>query len=270
MTATARSVAALLAPAVIWITSSWLPALRGAPAAQQVFDAGQERQAIFPVYDGYTRNADGSLTLAFAYFSHNAEPVTIPPGAANTFSPGPADRGQPTTFLPGHHRWQCMMVVGPEFDGRLRWTLSHAGATRETSSSMLQYNWEFTERDIGSVLRGIDDPTSTPRNVCLNRSPLVRVLGYGGGRGPHEMRVLAGEPLKLFGSVRDEGLPRNGTLTSTWRAVSGAGSVRFDDPTQPRTLAVFDAPGTYEIELLASDSELSAATTVTVVVESAP
>ena len=167
MTTTARYVSALLAPAVIWAASSWSPALRSAPAAQQVFDAGLERQAIFPVYDGYTRNSDGSLTLAFAYFSHNAEPVTIPPGPANAFSPGPADRGQPTTFLPGHHRWQCIMVVGPEFDGGLRWTLSHGGATRETSSSMLQYNWEFTERDIGSVLRGIEDPAAAPRGVCL-------------------------------------------------------------------------------------------------------
>ena len=269
MTPTARYVSALLAPAVIWAASSWSPALRGAPA-QQVFDAGLERQAIFPVYDGYARNADGSLTLAFAYFSHNAEPVTILPGAGNAFAPGPADRGQPTTFLPGHHRWQCIMVVGPEFDGGLRWTVSHGGATRETSSSMLQYNWEFTERDIGSVLRGIEDPPSAPRNVCLNRSPLVRVLGYGGGSGPHEMHVSVGAPLKLFGSVRDEGLPRSGALSSTWRVVSGPGGVRFDDPARPRTTAVFDAPGTYEIELLATDSELSAATAVTVVVDPAP
>ena len=162
------------------------------------------------------------------------------------------------------------MVVGPEFDGRLRWTLSHGGATRETSSSMLQYNWEFTERDIGSVLRGIENPAAAPRGVCLNRSPLVRVLGYGGRSGPHEMRASVGEPLKLFGSVRDEGLPRGGALSSTWQAVSGPGAVRFDDPAQPRTTAVFDAPGTYEIELFATDSELSATTDVTVVVDPAP
>ena len=270
MTATSRHLAALLAPAVVLAASSWSPALSGAPAAQQVFDAGLERQAIFPVYDGYTRNADGSLTLAFAYFSHNAAPVTIPPGPANAFSPGPADRGQPVTFLPGHHRWQCIMVVGPEFDGGLRWTLAHAGATRETSSSMLQYNWEFSERDIGSVLRGIEDPPSAPRDVCLNRPPLVRVLGYGGRRGPHELRARVGQPLKLFGSVRDEGLPRGGAPGSAWRPVSGPGDVRFGDPAQPRTTAVFDAPGTYVIELTATDSELRAATEVTVAVDPAP
>ncbi len=41
----------------------------------------QRNQPIYPAYDGFLKNPDGSYTLAFAYFSHNAEPVTIPPGA---------------------------------------------------------------------------------------------------------------------------------------------------------------------------------------------
>lgn len=250
-----RRLVVALAASVVAVATIPSPA----PHAQTVpiFDAGQERDAIYPVYDGFTRNADGSLTLSFAYFSHNAEPVSIPPGAANMFEPGPGDRGQPTTFLPGHHRWQCVMVVDAEFDGQLHWTLSHAGATWKTSLSMLQYNWEFSDRDLPHVLRGIDDPTRTPRHVCLNRPPIVRVLGYGGSRGPHELEVRAGEPLKLFGSVRDEGLPRGGTIESTWRTVSGPGPVRFDEPHRPRTLAYFDEPGTYEIELVGTDSELT-------------
>lgn len=58
----------------------------------------QENQPIYPAYDGFLKNADGSFTLSFAYFSHNAEVVTVPPGPANTFAPGAADRMQPTTF----------------------------------------------------------------------------------------------------------------------------------------------------------------------------
>ena len=76
----------------------------------------QEGQPIYPVYDGFLKNPDGSYTLSFAYFSHNAHVVTIAPGADNTFSPDPADRMHPTTFKPGHWRFQCVMVVGPEFD----------------------------------------------------------------------------------------------------------------------------------------------------------
>ena len=94
----------------------------------------QRNQPVYPAYDGYLKNPDGSYTLSFAYFSHNAEPVTIPPGAGNSFAPDPADRQQPTTFRPGHWRFQCIIVVGPEFDGKLRWTVTYAGTT--TSSEV--------------------------------------------------------------------------------------------------------------------------------------
>src|SRR5262245_17951503 len=62
--------------------------------------AAQQNQPIYPAYDGFTKNPDGSYTIAFAYFSHNAEAVTIPAGAGNVFAPTPGDRQQPTVFKP--------------------------------------------------------------------------------------------------------------------------------------------------------------------------
>ena len=236
------------------------------PQASRLFDAGQERQAIFPVYDGYTRNEDGSVTLSFAYFSHSSTPVEIPVGDDNFFGPGAADIGQPTTFWPGHHRWQCVVVVDEGFTGDLIWTLTHAGTTTTTSNEMLQYNWELAASDRRQTFRAIEDPAVVERNVCLNRPPIVRVLGYGGRRGPQELEVGVHAALKLFGSVRDEGLPRGGTVTSRWRKLRGPGSVRFDDTSAARTLAYFDTPGEYVIELSASDSALDAAIEVTIVV----
>ena len=86
---------------------------------------------------------------------------------------------------------------------------------------------------------------------CLNRSPLVRFLGLRSGPEgePPEVSVSVGEELKLFGSVRDEGLPRDGRLTSAWRMLAGSGQVTFSTPDEPRTLARFDTPGAYELEL---------------------
>ena len=49
--------------------------------------SAQRNQPIYPAYDGFLANPDGSYTLAFAYFSHNAEPVTIPAGRAEQRSP---------------------------------------------------------------------------------------------------------------------------------------------------------------------------------------
>jgi len=232
---------------------------------QQFFDAGQERQAIFPVYDGYRKNEDGSLTLSFAYFSHNATPVEIPVGEDNFFS-GTIDLGQPTVFLPGHQRWQCIVVVDEGFAGDLQWTLTHSGTTTTTSQSMLQYNWEFAASDERNALRAIEDPTTEPRNVCLNRPPIVRVLGYGGRTGASELQVAVGDGLKLFGSVRDEGLPRGGELASSWEKVSGPGAVRFDDTHAPRTLAFFTEPGDYVLQLTGTDSSVENTTEVNVVV----
>jgi hypothetical protein len=107
--------------------------------------AAQLNQPIYPAYDGFLQNPDGSYTIAFAYFSHNAETVTVAPGASNSFSPSPGDRQQPITFKPGHWRFQCVMVVGADFDGKLRWTVAYGGVTTGTSEHMLQSNWNLVE-----------------------------------------------------------------------------------------------------------------------------
>ena len=222
--------------------------------------AAQSSQPIYPVYDGFHVTDDGVYVVSYAYFSHNFDEVTIPPGAGNAFGTEPADRRQPTTFRPGHHRFQCVMVMGTDFTGGLRWSLSHAGTTTSTSEDMLQYNWELDDRTRGAVLREVDLETA-PHGVCLNRSPLVRFLGLRRGPEgePPEVEVAVGAELKLFGSVRDEGLPRGGRLTSAWRVLNGPGGVRFSAADEPRTLAWFDTPGVYELELRASDSERKAA-----------
>jgi hypothetical protein len=213
----------------------------------------QRNQPVYPAYDGYVKNPDGSLTLSFAYFSHNAEPVTIAPGAGNSFAPDPGDRQQPTVFRPGHWRFQCVMVVGPNFDGKLRWTLTYAGTTTGTSERMLQSNWNLVEG--ARELREIDY-ASAPRGVCLNRPPTARVLGVTAGRGgPPTITATTAEPLSLFGSVSDEGLPRGAPLRTAWKQLKGPGTVTFEDASKPRTHATFSAPGSYELLLWASDSE---------------
>lgn len=229
--------------------------------------SAQENQPVYPAYEGFISNPDGSYTLSFAYFSHNAKPVTIAPGANNSYAPGDADRQQPTTFLPGHWRFQCVMVVGPEFDGKLRWTLTYAGTTTGTSERMLQSNWNLVEG--AAELKQIDY-AKAPRGVCLNRPPIVRVLGSTGGRGrgagPPTLAVTASvsERFSLFGSVNDEGLPRNGRLTASWRLVSGPGTVTFENPAAARTRATFSAPGAYELELTGSDSAFTNTTRIVI------
>ena len=67
--------------------------------------------------------------------------------------------------------------------------------------------------------------------------------------------------------MRDEGLPRGAAVTASWRQMDGPGTVTFDAPDEPRTLAFFDTPGTYRVELTSSDSVFERSARVTVVVE---
>jgi hypothetical protein len=224
----------------------------------------QRNQPIYPAYDGFLKNPDGSFTLSFAYFSHNAETVTVPPGPNNSFAPNAGDRQQPTTFKPGHWRFQCVMVVGPEFDGKLVWTLAYSGTSTGTSQRMMQSNYNLVEgaADLAKI-----DFAKAPRGVCLNRAPIVRILGLAGrGRGapPPALAVGLSEELNLFGSVADEGLPRSGKLIVGWKQVNGPGTVKFANQDAARTKATFGAPGTYELELSATDSEFTSRALVNV------
>ena len=225
----------------------------------------QVNQPIYPAYDGFLQNPDGSYTLSFRYFSHNSEPVTIPPGERNSFAPGPGDRQQPTTFKPGDWRFQCVMVVDKGFDGKLKWTVTYAGTTTGTSEHMLQSNWNLVEG--AAELRQVDY-AKVPKGVCLNRAPQVRVLGAAGsGRGkPGTLAVTAsvGERFSLFGSVNDEGLPRTGKLMTAWKQLNGPGTAAFENAAAARTRATFSAPGAYELELSATDGELSGSTRIVV------
>jgi hypothetical protein len=226
----------------------------------------QSNQPVYPAYDGFMKTPDGSFVLSFAYFNANQDPVTVPPGPENSWAPAPGDRQQPTTFQPGRWRFQCVMVMDPGFDGKLRWTLSYSGTTTATTQNMLLYSWELEEGVRDDVLRAID-PAKAPRGVCLNRPPIVRFLGMtAGGVGGVELSPRVGDEVHLFGSVADEGLPRGGMVTTSWRQLSGPGKVMFSSPSEARTRASFSAPGVYELELRASDTALEASRKVTVTV----
>ena len=224
--------------------------------------SAQQNQPIYPVYDGFLKNPDGSYTLSFAYFSHNADAVTIAPGAVNAFAPAPGDRLQPTTFRPGHWRFQCVMVVPADFDGKMKWTLTYGGVTTGTSERMLQSNWNLVE---GATQLAKVDYARVPKGVCLNQPPQVRVLGVTARpNNPPTLSVALSEELNLFGSAHDEGLPRGKGLMVEWKVLKGPGEVKFTIPGSARTKAAFSAPGTYELELTGSDSEFTVRTRVNV------
>ena len=49
---------------------------------------GSTGEAIWPAYEGWSRNADGSLTLLLGYYNRNDEVIEIPVGEDNRLGSG--------------------------------------------------------------------------------------------------------------------------------------------------------------------------------------
>src|SRR5205823_6437577 len=80
-------------------------------------------------------NQTGSFAASFGYTNDNASSFTIPAGGSgNSFSPAPADRGQPSTFAPGTHQ-NAVIVVNIPNATALTWSVTLAGQTRTATAT---------------------------------------------------------------------------------------------------------------------------------------
>jgi K319-like protein len=235
-------------------------------AAADATLGAQPTQPIYVQYDGFVRNKNGTLTLSFGYFNMNNIDVTVPPGDANLFTPAPADRNQPVTFLKGRHRFACSMLVDGAFDGKLQWTVKFAGRTEITTAKTLNPLYELELNSEKRAIAGLD-PAAAAKNVCVNRAPVVELVNpFGGPDASTNVAAKVGQEAAINGRVDDDGLPRGGKVTSEWKKLSGPGNVTFSNTASGPTRATFSAPGAYVIELSATDGEKTNALKVNVTV----
>jgi VCBS repeat-containing protein len=106
------------------------------------------------------------------------------------------------------------------------------------------------------------DTVSVEVTGVTNLAPVVNV-------GPDQSITLPANIVTLPGSVTDDGVP-GPTVTTLWTKVSGPGPVTFADATAPTTDATFVIEGTYVLQLLANDSQLTGTDTITVTVNPNP
>ncbi len=246
-------------------------------AAQQPVIHSQLRHArgqpVVPIYEGWFEDGRGVVYASYGYVNLNLdEALDIPIGAGNAIEPGPADRGQPTHFLPGHQKG-VFTVVLPAGSGseEIAWTLAVRGQSTSIPSNLGPlYQIE------GLVTNGGPFPGNMP--------PVLRFRAHGaGGQGPAgltrgaaiETTTASDTPLDLW--ITDDGLPgnldplvirslqsgqrvrRGRSLSVTWTKYRGPGDVRFADPSPAveggaaHTTARFAVPGAYVLRVLASD-----------------
>lgn len=255
------------------------------------FNAGQHIQ---PIFDGWTRNADGSFQLHFGYLNRNyVEQIHVPIGPANTIEPDGPDRGQPTYFYTRFNRRIFSVKVPSDFGTKreIVWSLTVRGKT-ERAIGWLQPEWEI-EGSAGTAKANanaapsitVASPSSAALSVPLSLTAKVTDDGLpkpgkprvgGNSENPPAFRPEASSsaPVNLPQLQRPPRSRMTG-LSVSWRVWRGPAAVRFDPAVVPvkdgqaTTAATFSAPGEYVLRAVANDSAATTPHDIKVVVPAA-
>ncbi len=190
--------------------------------AQLSYTKGQN---VSPGYEGWEQNEDGSFNLLFGYMNRNwLEEVDAPIGPGNMLSPGPADQGQPTHFLPRRNRFIFKVRVPADWgDKEMVWTLTTHGRT-EYAYASLRTDYKVDNMVISSETGALGAGSSSPESR-MNVPPVVRIVG------DRELTARVGQPLTLVAEVTDDDLPRcsNASRCAAARAARAAARAAADD-----------------------------------------
>lgn len=192
-----------------------IPALPGAAAGQSQLTY-THGQTVSPAFEGWEQNEDGSYDFLFGYLNRNwEEELDVPLGAENFFSPGEADRGQPTHFLPRRNRFVFRVRVPADWgDRELVWTVTTQGQT-ERAYATLRPDYVVDNVVIASETGALGAGTSSPE-MRANQPPVVSV------EGDPVRTARVGEPVVLVAHVSDDGIPRRAAAAATAAATPDA------------------------------------------------
>ena len=152
------------------------------------FNSGQSVQ---PIFEGWSRNPDGSFAMNFGYLNRNyVEEPSIPVGPDNIIEPGGPDRGQPTFFYARTHRNAFSVTVPKDWAKKeLVWTLTVRGKP-EKAVGWLQPEWEIERPGGRSASNG--EPKNQPPTIAVDAVPPITL--------PNTATLTA--------VVTDDGLPK--------------------------------------------------------------
>jgi len=157
------------------------------------YNSGQDVQ---PVFEGWSRNPDGTFDMHFGYLNRNwVEEPAIPIGPGNSIEPGGPDRGQPSYFYTRTNRNLFAVTVPKDFGKKeVTWTLTVNGKT-DKAVGWLQPEWEIDKAG-GASLGGRQDA-----EFKNNKAPVLNVEA-----GAPSITLPA--TLTLTSNVTDDGLPK--------------------------------------------------------------
>jgi hypothetical protein len=266
------------------------------------YNAGQ---SIQPIFEGWTKEADGGYQLWFGYLNRNhVEEISVPVGPGNRIEPGGPDRGQPTYFYTRFNRQLFSVAVPRDFGPKSQviWTLVSNGQT-ERAVGWLRPDWEIARPGTGTGSgRGGEAARNEPPTLTVSSASTAAVSvplelsatvtddgmppGRGRGAGRGNSKRPPGPPAfdnPDFKSTVPTNVPQveraappnlDARLQVTWLVWRGPAAVTFNPPVagadQGKALvtATFTAPGDYILRARATDGAATTARDVKVVVTS--
>jgi len=246
-------------------------------------------QSIQPVFEGWSRNADGSFAMWFGYLNRNYEErLNIRVGSDNGFNG--EDMGQPEFFEPRRQRFAFKIDVPATFpkDRDLVWTLKANGVTLKAYGSLWPV-WEIDQNTI-SANRGsrtaidFDEPPNqaprvvdpSPQQTTDVGKPLALTLSVADDGNPKPRANRGARVAGIKGRGGEAERPLNESLRVSWVQWRGPGIVTFD----PRVVRVvdgkattrvsFDKPGVYMLRAYAEDASIHTPHDVKVTVVTGP
>jgi hypothetical protein len=254
-------------------------------AMEPLKDSGQN---VYPAFEGWYQNSDGSYTLLIGYYNRNKkQTLDIPIGPDNRIEPGGPDQGQPTHFVVGRGWGVVAIKIPKDFgDRKLTWTLTANGKTVTIPFGITKgYQIEpykdeamgntpptIKLSEAGEALTGPPGPLSTYpvlSGVVGVAVPLTFWLTDDGHEEPPTNAAFVPPPPAAgatatppaAGSGAGGGPPRRPRVTTTLSKYRGPGSITFADSTptvekdgKTTTTATFSEPGEYIIRVEGNDS----------------
>jgi hypothetical protein len=262
-------------------------------------------QSIQPIFEGWTKTADGGYQLWFGYLNRNhVEEISIPVGANNRIEPGGPDRGQPSYFYTRFNRQLFSVTVPRDFGekGQVIWTVVAHGQS-ERAVGWLRPDWEIAPPGTGTGSgRGGEVATNKPPTLALSGAssaalsqpvtlmatvtddglPPARGRGGRGGRGRASQPPAFDNP--DFKSTVPTNVPQverpvpprvEGRLQVSWFVWRGPAAVTFNPPAASAdsgtaaVTATFSKPGEYVLRARATDGGATTIQDIKVVVTGA-
>jgi hypothetical protein len=166
----------------------------------QTYSSGQP---VWPAFEGWEKNTDGSFNLVFGYMNDNwEEEPFVPIGPDNNIQPGGPDQGQPTRFQPRRNRFMFRIRVPKDFGTKeLVWSLTTQGKPQKAYGS-LRADLVLENVDLMSEGGALGAGASSPE-LRADKAPVVTI------EGGKTRAAKVGQPLSLTTVITDDGIPRS-------------------------------------------------------------